>query len=169
MPGDELLPPVGYSGWWTAAGLGLILLSLALVAAVIWFTRASAAEKEAQRFAVPPAAGGRHHLDPHAGIRDKYTRTLSELRQRYESGELDRRAVHHALAREMRAFAAERLDRDVSTLTLAQIAELDGAKKLTDLISRYYRPEFAEDDDPSVRRMKVDTSFDRAQEVVREW
>lgn len=167
MPGDELLPPVGYPVWWTVLGVVLVLLAAALLVAPFWFTRRTAAEAQAE-----PSARARTRApgaDPWAPLRQEYAQRLDELERRFERDELDSRAVHQELAREMRRFAAARLGRPVETLTLDQITQVDGSGRLTRLITRYYLPEFAEPDHPTAFRLRVGTSVDQAREVVREW
>ena len=73
MPVDELVDPVGYSGWWTALGIVLVLAAAAVVFLVIWLTRASAEEKNAPRPA-PLLPTGPH--DPYASLRAEYERRL---------------------------------------------------------------------------------------------
>lgn len=167
MPGDELLPPVGYSAWWTVLGVALLLVAVALVALPLWFTRRSKQEQEAER--APARSGRRGRTDPWHALRKEYTTRLDEIERRYESDELDSRASHQALAREMRRFAAARLGRPVETLTLTQIAELQDARRLTELITRYYGAEFAGPGNRDAFGQHVRTSVQQAREVVREW
>ena len=69
----------------------------------------------------------------------------------------------------MRRFAAARLNQPVETLTLTQIAELQDARRLTDLITRYYAPQFAGPRDREAFGLSVRTSVRQARDVVREW
>ncbi|MCF4120283.1 hypothetical protein L1785_04750 [Antribacter sp. KLBMP9083] len=168
MPGDELLPPVGYSGWWTVLGVALLLVAVALVVLPLWFTRRSKQEMEAERHA-PAPSGRRGRTDPWDALRKEYTARLDEIERRYERDELDSRALHQELAREMRRFAATRLGRPVETLTLTQIAELQDARRLTDLITRCYAPEFADPHNRDAFGLRARTSVHQAREAVREW
>ncbi|MBD8080334.1 hypothetical protein [Cellulosimicrobium arenosum] len=164
MPVDELVDPVGYSGWWTVAGLGLLLLAGAVVFAVLWFTRARAVEKD-----VRPPAGGYLSADRWAALRSEYEARLDAVERRYHEGELDERALHLALSAEVRAFASRRLGQDASSMTLSEIQQLSGAGHLTQLIASYYRPSFAEDQDPRAHEVDPGSSVARARTVVRTW
>ncbi|MCO7273755.1 MULTISPECIES: hypothetical protein [Cellulosimicrobium] len=167
MPVDELVDPVGYSGWWTVLGIVLILAAAAVVFLVIWLTRASAAEK-----AVPPPAPRlpTGPYDPYASLRAEYERRLDVVAERFRAGELDERALHLALSAEMRGFATGRLGQDASSMTLSEIQQIGEAGRLTQVIARYYRPSFADhDNDPAARATDAEDSIDRARSVVRGW
>ncbi|MBD5785817.1 hypothetical protein IF650_06445 [Cellulosimicrobium terreum] len=166
MPVDELVDPVGYSGWWTALGIGLLLAAVAVVGLVLWFTRARAQEKAAQTATRTP---GYAPGDPWASLRNEYAERIEAIAHRFRDGELDERGLHLALSAEVRAFASARLGQDTSSMTLSEIQQLAGAGHLTQLIASYYRPSFADDDDPAARRTDASTSVSRAQTVVRSW
>ena len=171
MPDDELYAPVLYSGWWAALGVLLLLLVVGWVVFAVLSTRASAQEKALS--APPDLVSGPY--DPYAGLRAEFESRLAGVEQRYLAGELDERALHLALSREVRGFASGRLGVDASVLTLSEIERLTGAQHLTRLIARYYRPSFAEDDgEPSAHREQGVSpggreSIDRARSVVRTW
>ena len=118
MPVDELVDPVGYSGWWTVLGIVLVLAAAAVVFLVLWLTRASAAEK-----AAPPPAPllPTGPYDPYAPLRAEYEGRLDALAERFRAGELDERSLHLALSAEMRGFATGRLGQDASSMTLSEI------------------------------------------------
>ncbi|MFJ4231183.1 hypothetical protein [Cellulosimicrobium cellulans] len=167
MPVDELVDPVGYSGWWTVLGIVLILAAAAVVFLVVWLTRASAAEK-----AAPPPSPllPTGPYDPYASLRAEYERRLDAVAERFRAGELDERALHLALSAEMRGFATGRLGQDASTMTLSEIQQIGEAGRLTQVIARYYRPSFADhDNDPAARDTDAEDSIDRARSVVRGW
>jgi hypothetical protein len=167
VPVDELVDPVGYSGWWTVLGIVLVLAAAAVVFLVIWLTRASAEEKNAPRPA-PLLPTGPH--DPYASLRGEYERRLDAVAERFRAGELDERTLHLALSAEMRGFATGRLGQDASSMTLSEIQQLAEAGRLTQLIARYYRPSFADhDNDPAARSTDGEDSIDRARAVVRGW
>lgn len=167
MPVDELVDPVGYSGWWTVLGIAAILAAVAVVFLVIWLTRARAEEK-----AAPPPAPRlpTGPYDPYAELRAEYERRLDAVAERFRAGELDERTLHLALSAEMRGFATGRLGQDASSMTLSEIQQLGEAGRLTQLIARYYRPSFADhDNDPAARATDGEDSIDRARSVVRAW
>jgi hypothetical protein len=159
VPADELVDPVGYPGWWTVVGIVVLLVAAAIVFLVLWLTRARAAEKAAS---VP--------LDPYGALRSEYERRLDAVAQRFHAGELDERTLHLALSAEVRGFATGRLGQDASSMTLSEIQQLSGADELTRLITRYYRPSFADhENDPKARTTDAEDSIARARTVVRSW
>ncbi|WP_265520125.1 hypothetical protein [Oerskovia flava] len=167
MPVDEIYPPVDYPWWWAAIGVALILLVVVWVVIVLRRTRASAEEKSA---APPSAPFQSHRIDSYAALRATYDKRLDEVERRFRAGELDERALHLTLSTEVRGFASQRLGIDASILTLSEIERLNGAGRLTQLISRYYRPAFAEYDvDPVDAAGTSAQSISRAREVVRSW
>jgi hypothetical protein len=167
VPVDELVDPVGYSGWWTVLGIAAILAAAAVVFLVIWLTRARAEEKAAPPPGPLPPAGP---YDPYAELRAEYEKRLDAVAERFRAGELDERTLHLALSAEMRGFATGRLRRDASSMTLSEIQQLGEAGRLTQLIARYYRPSFADhDNDPAARSTDAEDSIDRARSVVRGW
>jgi hypothetical protein len=167
VPADELVVPVGYSGWWTAAGVGVLLVAAAVVVLVLWWTRASVEEKAAGTAGRPSPAGP---PDPYGPLRAEYERRLDGVEQRYRAGELDERALHLALSAEVRGFASGRTGLDASSMTLSEIEQLADAARLTPVIARYYRPSFADhDNDPGARATDAEDSVARARAVVRSW
>jgi hypothetical protein len=169
VPVDELVDPAGYSGWWTALGIVLLLAAAAVVFLVFWLTRARAEEKAlaAQRPAPLLPTGP---YDPFAALRAEYEQRLDSVAERFRAGDLDERTLHLALSAEMRGFATGRLGQDASSMTLSEIQQLSEAGRLTQLIARYYRPSFADhDNDPAARSTDAEDSIDRARSVVRGW
>jgi hypothetical protein len=167
VPADELVDPVGYPGWWTVVGIVVLLVAAAIVFLVLWLTRARAAEKAAS---VPPPPSPAGPLDPYGALRSEYERRLDAVAQRFHAGELDERTLHLALSAEVRGFATGRLGQDASSMTLSEIQQLSGADELTRLITRYYRPSFADhENDPKARTTDAEDSIARARTVVRSW
>lgn len=167
MPVDELVDPVGYPGWWTAVGVAVLLVAVAVVVGILWSTRASAQEKAAARPTGPSPLGP---PDPYGPLRLEYERRLDAVEQRFRAGELDERALHLALSAEVRGFATGRTGQDASSMTLSEIEQLADGQRLTPLIARYYRPSFADhDNDPRARSTDAEDSIARARAVVRTW
>jgi len=167
VPADELLDPVGYPGWWTAVGIAVLLVAVAVVVLVLWLTRAGAAEKAASAPSPPSPAGP---LDPFGALRAEYDQRLEAVARRFRAGELDERGLHLALSAEVRGFATGRLGQDASSMTLSEIQQLAHAERLTQLVTRYYRPSFADHaQDERARTTDAEDSIARAREVVRTW
>ncbi|MHA7134693.1 hypothetical protein [Oerskovia turbata] len=171
MPDDELYTPVLYSGWWAVLGVGLVLLVAGWVVFALVSTRASAEERNQSSASRGPSGP----FDPYAGLRAEFESRLATVEARYLAGELDERALHLTLSKEVRGFASGRLGVDASVLTLSEIERLTGAQHLTSLVARYYRPSFAEHPDAPAQgdaqsqAPEGRESIDRARTVVRTW
>lgn len=123
---DGLAPPVGYSGWWVALGVALLVLVLAWYAWVFWHTRAPRPR---------PAA---RDLDD---VRRRYLAQIDEVGTLVARGELWARAAHQRLSSIVRAFVSE-TGQPVSAATLSELTRR-GPAPLADLVRGYYPSEFA--------------------------
>ncbi len=146
---DSLLPPEVYSTWVAVVG-GLLLLAVAAwYAYVLWSTRAARPTSQPQM------------------ARDERSRYLGEVDEvlgTYRAGARDVRALHLELARIMRAFASERIGRDVSSWTRAQIAEHDPTARVGRLLADWEEPSFARRSDA-----EAEYAAHRAREVIGQW
>ena len=167
MPVDELQDPVNYAWWWTPLGL---LVMLAVVVWIVWVwtgprraARALAREPEAEPEG--PAIHARPD-DRWATVRPIYLERVDEVERRYTAGELDNRGLHLELSAVVRDFATVRREVDARTMTLAEIRELSGTKRLAKLIDSYYNPAFS-------RRGQYSASpkgaLQGARRVIRQW
>lgn len=145
-------PPVAYSAWiW---GVGLLLLAL-VAAWYIWVyrsTRPRAWEEKEGRG------------DRWSTLRESSLEEIAAAEGRFRSGAADLRTLHLDLNHIMREFANGRMRMDTSSLTVSELARLEGTDRLTSLLEDYQEPAFAADTDAEALAA---TSAARA--VVREW
>ncbi|WP_152188730.1 cytochrome c-type biogenesis protein [Georgenia satyanarayanai] len=147
---ESLLPPETYSTWVPVVGGVLLLAVAAWYAFVLLSTRRPARPREPGPLS--PDGRARFEEDVEAAL------------AAYRSGERDLRALHLDLARIMRAFASERIGRDVRSWTAGEIADHDPTAQLGDLLRLWEEPSFARRSDA-----EADTAVQRAREVIRRW
>lgn len=164
MPPDELFGPVGYGWWWPFVGL-------AIMALVVWWVVRSwrGTPVKPGDTPPPPPPGGPVAYNPgdtFGAIRPIYLARVDEIEKRYEAGELDARAAHLALSAVVRDFATVRQGVDARVLTLTELKELSGTKRIARLIESYYQPAFS-------RRGSAGRLTRRAvlgaRDVIRQW
>jgi hypothetical protein len=146
---DSLLPPEAYT-WWVPA-LGAFLL-LAVAGWYTWVLLSTRHERAASASGMDEAG------------RARYERVVVETFERYRHDELDLRGLHLELARTMRAFASERIGRDVSSWTRADVATYDPTRQIGDLLAVWEEPSFARRSDAEAA-----AAAEQAREVVRRW
>lgn len=149
--GELLLPPSMYSWWVPSLGV----LALGLVAGwLFWVLRSTRAEPEAPKKSKPASQS----------TREGYAGQISEALGRYHSGEFDLRALHLELAKIMRAYASERIGKDVSTWTRRDVSEYDPTSRLGELLEVWEEPSFAEESDA-----EAEAAARAATRVVMDW
>ncbi|MEE6271872.1 hypothetical protein V2J56_00750 [Georgenia sp. MJ206] len=146
---DSLLPPEAYT-WWVPALGALLLLAVAG-----WYTWVLLSTRR-ERAAKTP--------DMDAAGRARYERVVAETVERYRHDELDLRGLHLELARTMRAFASERIGRDVSSWTRADVASYDPTRQIGDLLAVWEEPSFARRSDAEAA-----AAADQARAVINQW
>ena len=146
---DALLAPQAYT-WWVPAVGGALLLAVAA-----WYAWVLLSTRHEHEPKVPP-------MDP-AG-RARYERAVEEIFASYHSDDLDLRGLHLELARNMRAFASERIGRDVSSWTRADVATYDPTRRVGDLLAVWEEPSFARRSDA-----EATAATEQAREVIRQW
>ena len=134
-PINEPVPPAAYSTWVWIVGLVL----LALIGAWYWFVFYHTRKRPAED------AGGRG--DRYASLRTSSLAEVDAAETRYREGESDLRNLHLDLNHILREFAGGRLRMDASSLTVNELAQLEGTDRLTDLLTDYQEPAFAADSD----------------------
>jgi hypothetical protein len=147
------VPPAAYAVWVPIVGGALLVLIAAWLVWVFWFTRER-----------PAAAteGGRR--DRWSGLRASSLADIERAEDRYREGEVDLRTLHLDLNHIMREFANGRLRMDTSSLTVSEIASLEGTDRLSALLTDYEEPAFAIDSDAEA--LAATTS---AKAVVQQW
>ncbi|WP_127573605.1 hypothetical protein [Georgenia faecalis] len=145
----DLIGPQAYAWWVPTLGAALLL------AVAGWYTWVLLSTRR-DRVAEAPVMG----LDRRA----TYAQAVATTLQRYRAEELDLRALHLELARTMRAFASERIGRDVSSWTRADVATFDPTRQIGELLAVWEEPSFARRSDAEAEEAAA-----RAGEVIRSW
>jgi hypothetical protein len=145
------VPPAAYSTWVPIVGVALLLVIGAWLFFVFWKTRERPYEETGRR-------------DRYATLRGTALDAITRAESRYREGETDLRTLHLDLNHLMREFANGRLRMDTSSLTVAEIARIEGSDRLHALLAEYQEPAFAIDSDAEALAA---TSSARA--VVEQW
>lgn len=145
--------PVPFAPWVLIVGLGLLALIAAWYVFMFWHTRERPAAEET-----------RGRRDQWASVRATSLEEVDAAEERYRAGESDLRALHLDLNHIMRSFADGRLRMDTSSLTVRELATLEGTDRLTALLSEFEEPAFAIDSDAEAL-----TACNNARAVIREW
>lgn len=152
-PINEPVDPASFSMWVWIVGAALLILIAAWYWWVFYFTRERAAKD---------VDGGRR--DRYSGLRRQTLDEVDAAEARYREGEADLRTLHLDLNHILREFANGRLRMDTSSLTVGEIATLEGTDRLTGLLEDYQEPAFASDSDAEAL-----AATENARGVVREW
>ncbi|MBK5249204.1 MAG: DUF4381 family protein [Actinomycetales bacterium] len=150
---NDPVAPAAFSTWVWIVGVAL------LVAIGLWYwwvfhhTRERSAEETSK---------GRH--DRWAGLRRTALDEVDAAEERYREGVSDLRTLHLDLNHILREFANGRLRLDTSSLTVKELASLEGTDRLTQLLTDYEEPAFAADSDAEAL-----AATENARAVVREW
>ncbi|MFV0254050.1 MAG: hypothetical protein ACK5H2_12055 [Beutenbergiaceae bacterium] len=146
------VPPAAYSAWVPIVGVGLLVLLGAWLWFVFWRTRERPHTE---------SSGRRDRFD---GLRATSLAAIAEVEERYREGEIDLRTLHLDLNHVMREFANGRLRMDTSSLTVSEIASIEGTDRLTLLLEDYQEPAFAIDSDAEAL-----AATSNARAVVEQW
>jgi hypothetical protein len=152
-PINEPVDPASFSLWVWIVGAALLVLIAAWYWWVFYFTRERSAKD---------ADGGRR--DQYSGLRKETLDEVDAAEARYREGESDLRTLHLDLNHILREFANGRLRMDTSSLTVGEIATLEGTDRLSMLLQDYQEPAFASDSDAEALSATED-----ARGVIREW
>lgn len=144
--------PAAYAAWVPIVGAALLLVIGGWLWWVFWYTRDRPYTE----------TGGRS--DRYASLRGKALEDIQRAEQRYRDGETDLRTLHLDLNHLMREFANGRLRMDTSSLTVAEIARLEGTDRLSALLEDYEEPAFAIDSDAEAL-----AATSNARAVVEQW
>lgn len=151
-PVHDPVPPAAYSAWIPIVGVALLVALGAWIWFVFWRTRERPFDE---------ATGG---PDQFGGIRATSLAAIADVEERYREGQIDLRTLHLDLNHVMREFANGRLQMDTSSLTVTEIAALEGTDRLTALLSDYQEPAFAIDSDAQAL-----AATSNARAVVEQW
>jgi hypothetical protein len=123
---DNLFPPLAHGGLWLALGIVAGLLAIALV---VWIVHA-----------VPDPA---RETDATLSAKRRYLAEIDALQQRFLTGELDERQLHHELSSTVRRFAAEHGAPGALSMTAADL-DAAGHDTVAAVVSGYQPPQFME-------------------------
>jgi hypothetical protein len=167
MPGDELFAPLPYSWGWAVLGAALLLVGVAAV--VLWIAAPGRRGRRAEpSVPAPPPAHATATSDPFAAARAASLAALDRIRARHGAGELDERAVHQAVAAELRRFAAARLGRPTDALTVRELHDLAGmTRDAHDVLDATVAPSFGTQAD--VDRADAGQALADARTLVEVW
>lgn len=150
VPIHDPAPPAPYSTW-------VWVLGLALIAAIaLWYVFVSHNTRPRPAPDLPKS----HWTNLRQGALTK----VDAAEQAYRDGHADLRELHLTLNTVLRDFASERLGRDASWMTVAELADLEGTDRLATLLGGFQEPAFAADSDALA--MSATAS---AREVIRAW
>ncbi|NLI18099.1 MAG: hypothetical protein GX427_04705 [Actinomycetales bacterium] len=136
--------PFPYAWWVLALGVALVVAALAWVAYVL-LRRA-------------PGDGSPEARDVSWGSR------VDLLHDRFRRGEIDLRVLHLELARLIREAGSERVGRDITWMSRAEVAETFPRTGLGPLLARYEDPSFSRDP-----RAEAETTIRMTREVLARW
>ncbi|WP_203336470.1 hypothetical protein [Nocardioides limicola] len=138
MPGEEIIDPMAYDGWWTLVGVALLVLALLVVVAGALLTRT---RTEAPAEGEPPA----EPADPLVVLRNETVRRLDDLGRRRRTDEIDDRAFYLELRAELRTFAQARTGRNVRSSTVTMLAASPETRRLATELEHTLAPAFGPD------------------------
>lgn len=156
----ELREVLDYPNWmWI---IGVLLLALVLVWVGVWLIRwlRSNRLQEQNQIALIPLDEKR---------RQRYLGFIDEVEGRLNTGDLDERGVHLAVAGILRALGTERTGRDLETATVSEIRKLIPTwPDLADALSAC-EDSFKADSEANGKETQFDPAFvmDYAREVVK--
>lgn len=146
------VPPAAYSAWVPIVGGALLVLIGLWLWWVLWYTRKR------------PYDDKRDRGDRYSGLRARTLEDIARAEERYREGHTDLRTLHLDLNHIMREFANGRLRMDTSSLTVAELARIEGTDRLTALLAEYEEPAFAIDSDAEAL-----AATSNARAVVEQW
>ncbi len=96
-------------------------------------------------------------------LKNKYLKRIDRIEQDYLLGRINMRTAYQRMSHDVRKFTTRATGKKISSLVYAEIAELHHTR-LTELIGKYYAPEFALRANPDIERAFRDTK-----ELIRLW
>lgn len=150
---NDPVDPMAFAPWVLIVGIALLVLIGLWYLFVFRFTRER-----------PAADEDKGRRDRWSSLRASALEEVDTAEERYRDGEADLRALHLDLNHILRTFAGGRLQMDTSSLTVGELATLEGTDRLTVLLSDYEEPAFAAGSDAEAL-----AATNEARAVVREW
>ena len=153
VPVHDPVDPASFAPWVLIVGIALVVAIAAWYAFLFWHTRTRPADSES-----------RGRRDQWATLRTTTLEEVDAAEERYREGTSDLRALHLDLNHILRTFAKGRLGIDTSSMTVNELATLEGTDRLTTLLADHEEPAFAIDSDAEAL-----TAANNAREVIAQW
>lgn len=131
----KLSPPIQYSWIWLVIGLGILVVLAGWFTGVMWVTR------KKKLSTLDMLGVGAHLLDLET-LKFKYLAEIDTAYASYQRGALSLRGLHEAYSMSVRSFVFEVKNFPATRLTLGDLKKAP-YPKLTKVIERYYKDEFA--------------------------
>jgi uncharacterized membrane protein len=144
---DRIFAPLAHGSMWLALGIMAGLLAIGLT---VWMVHA-----------VPDAAAKAEAI--RVTVKGRYLAEIDALHERFASGELTERQLHHELSRAVRRFATEHGAPGALSMTAADL-DAAGHDHIAGVVSRYQPPQFMAEpaSDPPM-------SVAAARELIEAW
>ena len=152
-PEQQIIDPPQYSVAWVILAVLCVLVIAALIVATLRITRAIE-KKVAYR-------GRPSDLE---ALKAEFLRSVNDIADRHEAGEIGSRAGHHELTGVMRRFVRRTTGHDVTSQDLSTLLADQRTRAVGELIADLYEPDFALTSD-----RQLSDSVRRAREVIRQW
>ena len=152
-PEQQIIDPPQYSVAWVILAVLCVLVIAALIVATLRITRAIE-KKVAYR-------GRPSDLE---ALKAEFLRSVNDIADRHEAGEIGSRAGHHELTGVMRRFVRRTTGHDVTSQDLSTLLADQRTRAVGELIADLYEPDFALSSD-----RQLSDSVRRAREVIRQW
>lgn len=152
-PEQQIIDPPQYSVAWVILAVLCALVITALIVATLRITRAIE-KKVAYR-------GRPSDLE---ALKAEFLRSVNDIADRHEAGEIGSRDGHHELTGVMRRFVRRTTGHDVTSQDLSTLLADQRTRAVGELIADLYEPDFALSSD-----RQLSDSVRRAREVIRQW
>jgi len=149
----EIITPPQYSIAWLILAVLCLLVITALIVGTLRITRA-----------IEKRLAYRRRPDDVESLKAEFLRTVNNIADRHEAGEVDARAGHHELTAVMRRFVRRTTGHDVTSQDLATLLADPRTRSVGELIGELYEPDFARDPEHD-----LEDSVRKAREVIRAW
>ena len=149
----EIIDPPQYSIAWVILAVLCALVIAALIVGTLKITRA-----------IEKRIAYRSRPSDIEALKAEFLRSVNDLADRHEAGELEARTGHHELTGVMRRFVKRTTGHDVTSQDLATLRADARTRAVGELIADLYEPDFALASDRELR-----DSVRRAREVIRAW
>ncbi|MBE9403104.1 hypothetical protein M4D54_01225 [Brachybacterium sp. p3-SID1565] len=149
----EIIDPPQYSVAWAILAILCALTITALVWGTLRITRG-----------VEKRAAYRRRPSDVENLKAEFLRSVNDIADRHEAGQLEARAGHLELTGVMRRFVRRTTGHDVTSQDVSTLLAEPRTRPVGELIAALYEPDFAPASDAQLH-----DSVRRAREVIRRW